>query len=174
MNTTSRSAQASSRRLRIGAAALAAAEVVDTKLVAARVSAFAEAHRGYVDAGRRVDEAKARLDAERLKLAQLGAEHDEAVEKLACCLVNDGQPRSNPFEAFDADSPGNIKRMAPAEAARAVRALLAALARSSQISATTREAAERVEQVTQQVEAALAPVKTLRNEMRATPGWRRG
>ena len=157
MNTTSRSTQTSSPRLKVGAAVLAAAEIVDTKLVAARLRAFTQAYRDYLDAEHTVDEAEARHEAEKLKLAQVGAEHDEAVENLACCLVSEGEPRANPFADCDT-SPSGIRRLAPAEAAREVRALLASLARRTNASAATREAGG-LEQVTQKVEAALVPLQ---------------
>lgn len=167
MNTTSRSTQSRSKRLKIGAAVLAGAEAVDTTLVAARLGAFTDQHRGYLETERTVDAAEARLETERLKLAQLGAAHDEAVEKLACSLANDGQPRTNPFEDFGVESPSHIKRMPPAEAARAVRTLLATLGRTPNLSAATREAGERVDQMTQLVEAALPPYQTALDELRA-------
>ncbi len=167
MNTTSRSIHSSSSRLKLGAAVLAAAEVVDTKLVATRLTAFAEAQLSYFEAERKVDDAETRLEAEKLKVAQLGADHDDALEALARCLVSEGQPRSNPFDAFGTGAPSAIKRMAPAEAAKACRALVASVQRNKELSAPTLEAAGQVEKATEKVEAGLGPVETLREEVRA-------
>ncbi|MEO8603227.1 MAG: hypothetical protein ABI629_11685 [bacterium] len=156
-----------SRRLKVGAAVLAGAEVVDTKLVSARLRVFTAVQREYVEAQRKVEEADARLDAERRGLAELDAVHDAAVEQLAISLVNEGQPRTNPFAAFDADSPSVIKRLAPEDAARAGRALLTALSRSDTLSQASLEAGRRVEQATQRIEAALAPLQARQDEWRA-------
>lgn len=167
MNTTSRTTQAADPRLKRGAAVLAAAEAVDTRPVAERVRAFRDAHRAYGEAEGKVDEAEARLAAEKLTLAQIGASHDAAVEALACSLVNEGQPRLNPFAAFGAATPGDIKRLAPEDAAHAVRTLLVGLASRSGLSAATLQAGARLEQATRQVEAALPPLKALQDELRA-------
>ena len=107
----SKSTQATSSRLEIGAAVLTTAQVVDTKSVTARLNAFSEAHRNYGDAERKVDEAEARLDEEKRKLAHLDADHYDAVEALACELAREGEPRKNPFESFGAPAPGKIKMM---------------------------------------------------------------
>jgi hypothetical protein len=167
MNTTSRTTEAVTSRLKIGSAILAAAEVVDSNPIAARLTAFAAAHRVLTDAERKVDEAEAKLEAEKLRLAQRGADHDEAVESLARRLVNDGQPRPDPFGAFVATTPSEIKRMAPAEAARAVRGLIAAIRRGTHLSSATLAAVQHLEEVTQQVEAAVVPVEQLSGEVRA-------
>lgn len=167
MNTMSRTTHGSKSRVKIGAAVLHAAELVDTRLVAPRLQNLKDAYQAYLEAERTVDAAEARLDSEKLTLTELGAAHDDAVEGLARCLVNEGHSRTNPFDAFDVPSPSLIKRMPPAEAARAVRSLLATLERSGALSTPTREAGERVEQMTQLVEAALPPYQTRLDEVRA-------
>jgi hypothetical protein len=167
MHTSSRTTQETNARLKIGAAVLAAAEVVDTHLVADRLRAFDEAHSAYLDAAHKIDAADARLETEKRGLEEVGAAHDAAVEQLAVSLVNAGQPRINPFAAFDADTPGAIKRMPPDEAARAVRSLLGTLSRHGGLSAATLAAGAAVEQATQHVEAALVPFQARQDESRA-------
>jgi len=167
MNTTSRSTLASNPRLKVGAAVLAGAQMVDTTLVKTRIAAVSEALTAYAEAERKVDEVAGRFDTEKLTLAQLGAEHDEAVEKLACCLAADGAPRLNPFAAYDAEGPAAIKSLPPERAARAIRALLAALERAAGHSDATRAAATRVEELTHQVDAALLPLQAIQDELRA-------
>ncbi|MEO8604659.1 MAG: hypothetical protein ABI629_18975 [bacterium] len=167
MNTNSKRTQAEHARVKQGAAVLAAAEAIGTKPVAEPLRVFRDAYRAYAESEGKVDETAARLATEKLSLRQIGAAHDAAVEALARSLVTDGEPRVNPFGAFGAETPGDIKRMAPAEAAQAVRTLLAGLASHTSLSAATLQAGARVEQATQQVEAALLPFKTRQDQVRA-------
>jgi hypothetical protein len=166
MNAMSRTDTVTAR-VKAGAAILAAAEVVDTQPVAARLAAFVEANRTLVDAERKIDEAEGKLAAGRLQLAQRGADHDDAVELLARRLVNDGQPRTNPFSAFGSVAPGDIRRMGPPEAVRATRALIAAMQRGNHLSPPTAKAVQQLEHATGQVEVMLAPVEQLSADLRA-------
>ena len=94
-----------SARLEVGAAILTAAKVTDTTLIKGRLAAFAQAHRSYTQAQRRVDGINAQVRAQQTRINNLNASQDDAVEALARSLVADGQPRVNSFAAFRADSP---------------------------------------------------------------------
>jgi hypothetical protein len=162
-----KSTQATNSRLKVGAALLTAAQVVDTKSVTARLKAFSEAHRNYGEAQRKVDEAEARLDVEKGKLMHLDADHDEAVEALACRLVSEGEPRINPFGSFNAPAPGKIKTMEPGEAAGAVHALVTMIERNKSLSQATLDAARQAEEAAQKIDAFLPPFAVLSDEVRA-------
>ncbi len=159
--------QAPSTRLKLGQAVLNAAQVVDTKRVQARLKEFAEVHRTYADAQRRVDEAEAKLDAEKLRLQHVETDQDEAIEQLARCLVADGQPRLNPFDAFGAEAPGRIKGMPPSDKVAATTTLVGALRRNQALPSATQDAVQRTEQAAKALEAALPPMAAIEAELLA-------
>ena len=153
-------------RLQIGASVLAAARAVDTSAVKARLRRFEQTHRSYVNAQKKVDAAESQLQALQVRLAELDAVQDEAVETLARALVTDGQPRGNPFDAFGAPAPSTLKRMPFPEAAVAVHQLVATVLRAKGGSEATTQAAQAAEKAAQTLEGALAPVAKLEDSVR--------
>ena len=105
---TKKSTTSPGTRLEMGAAILAAARMVDTELIKPRLTAFISAHRSYVAAQRKVDAADDQMREAQAQLTQRDAEQDEAVERLAGALANEGLPRTNPFAAFGAVAPSLI------------------------------------------------------------------
>lgn len=159
--------QSPSLRLKKGDALLAKAQVVDTKPLEARLNAFAATHRSYGEAQAKVDEVDAQLRAAVIRLAQLDADQDDAVEALALCLANEGEPRGNPFASFNAEAPGRLKALAVADEAREIHTLVAAVLRGKSLAQATRDAAQAAEQAALQVEAALPPLEALRGNLNA-------
>lgn len=153
-------------RLQVGASVLAAARAVDTTAVKERLRRFEQAHKSYVGAQKKVDAAESQLRALQVRLAELDTVQDEAVEALACALVNDGQPRGNPFDAFGALAPGTLKRLPFPEAAAAVHQLVATVLRGKGVSEATTKAAQAAEKAAQTLEKDLAPVAKLEDSVR--------
>jgi len=156
-------------RLETGAAVLAAAEVINSKLIQfikPRLLEFSAAHRSYVDAQAKVDAANIKFRAAQAELGRCDAEQGEVVEALAGTLCADGQPRSNPFAAFGAAAPFNIKRLPSADEAAAVHELVAAIRRGKNLSKATLEAAAVADKAARAVEAALAPLAKLEEAAR--------
>lgn len=164
---TSNSTQTSNSRLRIGTRVLNAAQVVDTKLVSARLSAFSEAQGKLADAQRKVEQTEEWFEAAKVRLSQVDADCDEAVEVLACELIRDREPRGNPFANLVAESPSAIKVMPPADEVRAVRELVTAVEHRKGLSRATIEAAKRAADAAEKLEAAAGPVEALRAQLDA-------
>ena len=159
-------------RLNTGAAILTNARAINTKPVKGRLDAFAAAHRSYAEAQRKVDEVEAALAIGQARIAHLDADQDDAVEVLALCLANAGQPRNNPFGRFGNVGPRRLKALPFADEAKAISALVESLQRSKALSPTTLTAAHSAEQAAQKLEAALPPLETLRNDLKSARSFR--
>jgi hypothetical protein len=145
---------------------LAASEVVDVTLIATRLNAFATVHRAYTEAQRLVETAETQLRAGQTKVAERDADQDEALEKLAVALVNDGQPRTNPFAAFGAESPSIIKQLNVAEEAKAIHKLVDAVQADPTVSKKARRAAQLADEAARQTETELVPIDKLQASLR--------
>ena len=159
-------------RLNTGAAILTNAQAVNTKPVKGRLDAFAAAHRRYCEAQRKVDKAEAALGNGQARLAHLDADQDDAVEALALCLANDGQPRTQPFGSLSNFGPAKLKTLPVADEAKAIHDLVATLQRNKSLSHATRSAAQNAERAAQRLEAALPPLETLRTALKAARSLR--
>jgi len=148
--------------LETGAAILTAARQVDTTKIKPRLDAFAEAHRRYLEAQRKVDAIEAQIGACQ---EALDVENGRAIEPLARALVTDGAARSNPFAAFGADSPSAIKNLPLAEQAKAIRSLAASVQRHDAVSPAAVKAARTAEQAAEKMVAALDNVTTLQGKL---------
>lgn len=153
-------------RSEIGAAVLAAAEVVDTQVVQRRVTTFAATHRRYMNAQRAVEAAEAPLAAAQAQLAQRDREQDESITLLARALVRDRQPRANPFRAFGVPSPAAMQRLAVADEAKTIHRLVAAVQQSQAVSKHTRQVAQAADDAACAVELALASIDQLQAAVR--------
>lgn len=142
--------------VQIGAQVLAAAEIVDTRLVARRLSAFAAMHRRYLAAQRKVEVAERQLRGAQIQLARRDGVQDAAIDGLARALIGDGDPRNNPFKSFRVPSPARVMRLAVAEEAKLIHRLAAAVQQRGDVSNTTRQAARAADQAARAIEAALA------------------
>ena len=151
------------RRLEMGAAILAAARVVDTTLVSARLAAFARAHRGYADAQQQVEAAEKQLRDSQVRLALRDAEQDRAVEILALRVANTGQPRSNPFAAFGIASPSTIKQMTPAAEAKAIHQLVTVIQQRKGLGREVQTAAAAAEAAAKTVDTTAGAVQKLQS-----------
>jgi hypothetical protein len=148
-------------RLQLGASLLSAAREVDTRLVKERLKRFEQVHKSYATAQRKVDTAEGELEAAMVGIERLDAVQDHAVERLACALSNDGQPRKNPFAAFGAPSPSTVARQPFAEEVDTVHRLVATIQRSKGVSKETLEAAQAADEAASAVEQALVPITKL-------------
>lgn len=150
--------------LEAGTAILAAAQVVDTHVIKARLDAFADAHRAYADAQRKVDDIEVQLSQ---ATNAIEAEQDEAVETLALAMVADGAPRrGNPFASLGMPSPSAIKALPFDEEAEALRDLVTAVQRRKISSVATQEAARGIAQLAVNVDAFVVKAEGLRNALR--------
>ncbi len=144
-------------RLRTGAAVLAAAEVVNTRLIRKRVETFTEAHRSYAKAQRAAQAAEAELRDCQGRLVARDREQDDAVEWLARALINEGWPRANPFAPYAMPASSAIRKLPYAEEAKAIHALVAAVQRDRTVGTAVRRAADAAAGAAQNTERELAP-----------------
>jgi hypothetical protein len=148
-------------RLETGAAIVAAAGVVDTALIKARLSAFMLAHRAYAGAQDKVEAAEADLRAAQARLGRRNLEVDDAVEALALALANEGHSRLKPFAAFGAGTPSSVQHLTARDKPKAVHHLVANVQRAKTLSQKTRDAARAAEQAARNAEAAFLPIDHL-------------
>ncbi len=139
-------------RLQLGSSLLSAAREVDTRLVKDRLQRFAEVHKSYASAERKVDAAESELAAAQARVEKLDAVQDHALEQLAKAVAIDGQPRKNPFAAFGAESPSVIARAAFGEEAEQIQRLVATVVRSKGVSAATIQVAQAADKAARAVE----------------------
>ena len=152
-------------RLQRGASVLSAAEAVDTRLVKDRLTSFERVHRSYVNAQRKLDAAEAELRRAQGRLEEHRAVQGEALDGLAGALVADGQPLTNPFEAFGAPSRGGFERLGYGEEAEAVHELVTAVLRSKAPSKIVVQAAQAAEKAATSLERTLGPIAKLQDRI---------
>ena len=152
-------------RLQRGASVLSAAEAVDTRLVKDRLASFERVHRGFVNAQRKLDAAEAELRRVQARLDAQGAVQSQAIDALAGALVAEGQPLTNPFEAFGAPSRSGFDRLGYGEEAGAVHQLVAAVLRSKAPSKAVIQAAQAAEKAAVSMERALGPTAKLQDKI---------
>jgi hypothetical protein len=153
-------------RLQLGAAVLAASRAADTRAVQARLANFERVHGDYVTAQGKVDAAEAELRVAQAHLAECDAVQDDAVERLACSLANDGHSRKNPFDGLGVPAPSVLKQLFFADEAQAVHQLVAALQRARNVSPASLELAKAADEAARTVEQALVPVATLQDAVK--------
>jgi hypothetical protein len=147
--------------LQLGSSLLSAAREVDTRLVKDRLQRFAEVHKSYASAARKVDAAESELAAALARVEKLDAVQDHALEQLALALANDGQPRKNPFAAFGADSPSVIANAGFGDEADEIQRLVATVVRSKGVSGATIQAAQAADKSARAVQQACVAITRL-------------
>ena len=140
---------------------LAAAETVDTRLVAGRLTSFSATHREYIDAQRVVEAAERDLATAAALVRRCDADQDASVDLLARAFAADGQPHDNPFRAFGVRSPALLQRCAAADDAKAIHRLVAAVQRIQGSSSATLQVAQAADAAASAVEQALAALQPL-------------
>ena len=166
-------------RLRFGAAVLTAAKSANVKPVQARLEGFARVQGDFAAAHARVEKAEAALAAAEARVAQRDREQDEAVERLARALINEGQSRTKPFAGCGGPTPAALMRLPVAQEAQAIQALVTALGRSPGLSKATQQAMSAADKAAHLVEKALEPIAGLQAAVDAareardalTPTW---
>jgi hypothetical protein len=154
-------------KLKLGASVLAGAEAIEPKWTRDGLPRFAQVHRGYVDAQRKVDAAQSALKAARARVRTLHTLQSHAVHQLARALIVDGCPFHQPFKPFSAPSPSTIGRLPNAEGAAAVAQLVAAVVRRPRLSDMTRQSTESALAASRAVEEALAAVAKREEDVRS-------
>ncbi len=155
MNLKKRS-QGNAGRIEAGKVVLAAAQSVDTTLVAARLAAFTQAHAQFLEAVERINVAQAGIDNAEALVRERSALHDTALGKLIAQLVVDGHPRINPLTSYSAETPSGIAEMPPAARSTVVRELLGNVLRDERLSAGSRDAANACADATAALDEALS------------------
>lgn len=154
-------------RVQVGAAVLVAARAVDTKLVEERLDRFAQAHRNFTAAQKKVDAAETEFTAAMTGVEGRGAVQATAVDALARALIADGHTRrGNPFAAFGAPTPSDLARLAFPEGAVATHQLAAAVLRAKHAGPAVVEAAQAADKAATAVEEALVPIAKLTDTVR--------
>ena len=148
------------RRLETGAAILAATEVNDVKPIRRRVEAFAATNCAYAATQKELESALAQLEDQQSAVAERNSALDAAAEALAAALAVEGQPRSNPFQAYGGAAPFAVKKLKSGQKAKAIHALVASVQGQSKLSVATRRAAEDAEAAARALEKELAPLYT--------------
>jgi hypothetical protein len=152
--------------LGVGASILAAARTLDTRIIKARLAAFEAAQRTYSTGHDKVHTAEAQLGAAQLRLDELDAQQDQAVEALAAALIVDGQPRTNAFAAYGVPAPGKLMNLPVADEAKAVHQLVAAVQRGRGVSKPTLQAAQAAQKAARAIEQALVEMEKRQNVVR--------
>lgn len=146
-------------QLKAGAAILAAARTVDTRLIKDRLAAFAQAHQVYANADAKVQQAEVEFDKVH---AQFRTQQHTVVDALARALLADGQPLRNAFTAFGGATPGGLLRLGPDDAVKALPELIAAIRRSKTLGKTMLQAVQGAEKSVRGLEQALGRMQALR------------
>lgn len=163
---TKKPALGPANRLEMGDAILAAARMVDTKVITPRVTAFSNAHRSYSVAQRKVETVEGQLREAQAKLVLCDAEQDETVDGLTRALIYEGQPRGNPFAAFGISPPSLVKKLPYPDEVKTIHQLVAAVQRCKTVSQASRGAARAAQQAAQSMEAGLLPIAKLEANLR--------
>lgn len=148
-------------QLQAGEAILAAARAVDTRLVKARLTAFERAQRDYAAAHAKVQDAEGKLSAAQVRLGELDADQDAALDAVARALINDGRPRLNPFSGLAAQAPGAMMKLAFADEAAQIHQLAGTLRGTQGISKATLTAAAAADKAATVVERGIAELTSL-------------
>lgn len=162
------------RRLKKGAAILAASEVVSVRLVQKRLGAFAEAQRTYAKAQRAVEAAEAALRANQGTLDACNVQQDAAVEALVRALITDGRPRTSPFAAYAMPAPSAIRQLPFADEAQAIHKLAGAMQQDHTLSKAAQRAAQAAEEAARKMDKAVVLIDTLRAGVRSARQTRSG
>ena len=144
-----------STRLRRGDLILAGSAVIDTGRVRARLGAFLDRHRRYIEAQAAVNEAAALAKHERGVVDRLDGVLNHALVILSAALQLDGEPQRNPFARFAPLGPGKMKLLSCRRKIAAVGELAANLRGALGVSPAVLEAAAAAERAAAQVETAL-------------------
>lgn len=150
-------------RLASGAAILAAARTVDTRLIKDRLAAFERTHQRYADAHAKVQKSEAELEQVQ---GQFRTDQQTVVDALGRALVADGQPLKNPFAAFGDTTMGQLLHMRPADAVKRLPELIAALRRGKIAGKATLQALPNAEKVAGKLPQTLARIEALAAEAR--------
>ncbi|MCC7540915.1 MAG: hypothetical protein IT379_32150 [Deltaproteobacteria bacterium] len=145
-------------RLEEGRRLLAAAALVDTRSVAARLAKFKRAHQQYESLTGKVDKAERPYATQIAAIGEADAAQDVAVEALARALVGDGGARTNPFKAFGAPSPSELAAKGYAAEAKDALKLVKAVRGKKDASKATTAAAGALEKAAKSVQSAMVGV----------------
>jgi len=150
-------------RLASGAAILAAARTVDTRLIKDRLAAFERAQQRYADAHAKVQKSEAELEQVQ---GQFRTDQQTVVDALGRAPVADGQPLKNPFAAFGDTTMGQLLHMPPADVVKRLPQLMAAMRGSKIAGKATLQALPNAEKVTGKMPQTLARIEALAAEAR--------
>ena len=153
-------------RILTGEAVLAAARLVDTRSIEARLGTFAAAHEAHARAQAGVDAAVAQAQAVLQRVGELDVHQDATLEKLALLLALDGKPRANPLAGYTDATPSGLRRTAAGDEAAQLIRLASAVRNDATVSAATRAATDTVETAARAVLAALEPLPPLEAALR--------
>lgn len=150
-----KNAPSRSSRLHKGNVVLANAQKVNTKALKARLNAFADVHRSFLEAQTEVEVAETAERGELKRIEEIDGELEKAITALSAALLLNGEPRRNAFGRFSDYGPGQMVVLPFAEKVRAAYALAANLRRNMGSSPAIITAAEQLEKAAHAVEAAL-------------------
>lgn len=121
-------------RRMVGQTVLAAARVVDTKPVKARLAAFVRAHQAYVTAADKVVAAEAVRDAAHAAVAEADVTQDAAIDALVLELVGAGAPRLSPLKGLSNIAPADLKKLGTQKEAKELLRVTAAIGKRAGLS----------------------------------------
>ena len=148
-------------RLQDGLSILAAARTLNSTLITARLAAFEAAQKGYQGAHDEAGVAAARRRAAKTGLKELAADLRKALQAVIRGLVNDGQPRLNPFDAFEVPAPAALMALPIAARVEAVHRLVAAIQREAEhCSKATLDATQALDAAVQAVEGGMSLIRS--------------
>lgn len=154
-------AHSHSARLAAGDALIAATATVNTRPIAARLTAFTRAHAALRKATDALSAAESKLIAAQQKVAEADADQDLAVDALANALVTLGQPRTRPFEGLSKLAPSRVRQLGYDAEAKALTAIVAKVRKRKGLTPAVNTACREAARSAQAVLDALDPVAAI-------------
>ncbi len=152
-------------RLDAGDAVLTAAGEIDTKAIAAKLTAFRKAHGALGLTTKALTAAEEKLRAAQARVAESDVTQDASLSSLADALVGIGQPRTLPFKGLSTQSPSTMQKLGYAIEAKAILALVGKVQKRKGLTPAVTAACKEAERAARAVLAALEPLAKLEGDV---------
>jgi len=148
-------------RVEVANALLSAAKTIDHPAIAPKLAALAEVNQKYVALHARVGSAERSLSEQRGVATEAAQEVNAATQKLSGFLITDGFSYRNPLDAFDCDSPANLRKLGRESLADKTERLSKMVQARDGVSPATVEAARKLGDAAEKLRQSLAALKPL-------------
>lgn len=157
--------QTYSRRKEQGDKLLQLAGTIDTRAVADRLAAFAEAHRVFVALQRKVEDATQRHLQETNSLSGESDALNVRIDDVAVALIVERRQLQTPFAIYKAPSPSVLKRLPPVKRQRIALNLVAAMRAGITLTPATLAAVTTLEEAALKFANLLGPLTNAEGEV---------